>query len=70
MKRQTLELIHEGKYAAEVAVELIDQEGSWSPTLSHDDARKLEAVRLALRQGDLATAARYGRVFELTPVSA
>ena len=70
MKRQAIELIHEGKYAAEVAVELIDQEGSWSPTLSLDDARKLEAVRLALRRGDLATAAKHGRVFELTPVSA
>jgi hypothetical protein len=70
MKRLSVEFIHEGKYAAEVAVELIDQEGSWSPTLSLDDARKLEAVRLALRQGDLATAVRYGRVFELMPVSA
>jgi hypothetical protein len=70
MKRKTLELIHEGKYAAEVPVELIEEEVGWSPYLSLEDARKLEAVRLALREGDLSTAARYGRVFTLTPISA
>jgi hypothetical protein len=62
--------VREGKYAAEVPIELIDEEAGWSPYLSLDDARKLEAVRLALRQGDVATAAKYGRVFELLPVSA
>ncbi len=70
MKRKTVEIIHEGKYAAEVPVELIEEEGGWSPYLSLDDARKLETVRLALRDGDVATAAKHGRVFELTPVSA
>ena len=61
--------MREGKYAAEVPIELIDEEAGWSPYLSLDDARKLEAVRLALRQGDVATAAKYGRVFELLPVN-
>jgi hypothetical protein len=70
MTRQTLELVREGKYAAEVAIELIEEEGGWSPYLSIEDARKLEAVRSALRKGDIAAAAKYGRVFELTPVSA
>jgi hypothetical protein len=32
--------------------------------------RKIEAVRLALRSGDIAEAAQYGRGFELTPVAA
>jgi hypothetical protein len=68
-KRKTVELIREGKYAAEVAIELIDQEGSWSPTMSLDDAKKLDAVRLALKRGDVASAAKHGRVFELTPVT-
>ena len=68
-KRKTVELIREGKYAAEVAIELIDQEGSWSPTMSLDDAKKLDAVRLALKRGDVASAAKHGRVFELTPVA-
>jgi hypothetical protein len=69
-RRRSTELIHEGKYAAEVVVELSYSDESWSPTMSIDDARKLERVRLALRCGDIAEAARYGRVFELTPVAA
>jgi len=70
MIRRTTEFLREGKYAAEVPIELIEDEGDWSPYLSLEDARKLDAVRLALRAGDLATAAKYGTVFELTPVSA
>ncbi len=70
MKRKAVEIIHEGRYAAEVTVELIDREESWSPTLSLDDARKLDAVRQALRRRDLAAAAKLGHVFELTPVAA
>jgi hypothetical protein len=54
---------------AEVSVELIEEEGGWSPYLSLDDARKLDAVRLALRDGNVAAAAKHGRVFELMPVS-
>jgi len=69
-KRKTIELIHEGRYAAEVEIELHYSDESWSPTMSLDDARKLEAVRLALQRGDLADAAKHGRVFELTPVAA
>ena len=70
MKRKTVELVHEGKYAAEVPVELIEEEGGWSPYLSLDDAQKLETVRLALRRGDIAEASKRARVFELTPVAA
>jgi hypothetical protein len=58
-----------GKYVAEVPIELIYDEESWSPTMSLDDVRKLEAVRLALRAGDVAAAAKHGRVFELAPVA-
>jgi hypothetical protein len=36
---------------------------------SLDDAVKLDEARLALRRGDLAAAARPGRVYELVPVS-
>jgi hypothetical protein len=70
MIRKTTKLIHEGKYAAEVPIELLYSEDSWSPTMSLEDARKLEAVRLALQHGDVAEATKYGRVFELTPVAA
>ena len=48
-KRNSIELIHESGYAAEVEIELHYTDESWSPTMSLDDARKLEAVRLALQ---------------------
>jgi hypothetical protein len=68
--KKTTKFIQEGKYAAEVPIELIEDHTAWSPYLSPDDVRKLEAVRLALRRGDTAAAAKHGRVFELTPVAA
>jgi hypothetical protein len=70
MTRTKIELVRDGKYVAEVSVELIEEEGGWSPYLSLDDARKLEVVRLALHDGNIAEASKYGRVFELTPLSA
>jgi hypothetical protein len=70
MRRKTTEFVQEGRYAAEVPVELIEEEGGWSPYFSMEDARKLETVRLALRRGDVATAAKHGRVFELMSNSA
>jgi hypothetical protein len=70
MTRKSIKLIHEGRYAAEVAVELIEDDTAWSPYISPDDVRKLDTVRLALRRSDVAEAAKYGRVFELKPVAA
>ena len=69
-KRKLREFVREGSYAAEVLVEFHYADESWSPSMSMDDARKLEAVRLALRRGDIAEATKYGRVFELKPVAA
>lgn len=62
-------LIHEGRYLAEVDVELIITEDEWSPYLSASDAYKLDDVRAALKQGDTATAARYGQIFSITPLA-
>ena len=62
-------LIHEGRYLAEVEVELIVTKDEWSPYLSASDAYKLDDVRAALKQGDTATAARYGRIFSITPLA-
>lgn len=70
MTRKSIKLIHEGKYAAEVPIELIEDDTAWSPYLSPEDVHKLDAVRLALRRGNIAEASKYGRVFELTPVAA
>lgn len=69
-RRTTTELIREGRYAAEVAIELEYNDESWSPTMSLNDARKLERVRLALRRGDHHAAAKDARVFELLPLMA
>jgi hypothetical protein len=69
MMRKSTELVREGRYAAEVEVELMEGEETWSPLLSLADAEKLEAVRRALREGDLPAAGKHGRVFELTPVA-
>jgi hypothetical protein len=68
--RKSTEIIHEGHFAAEVDIELEYGDESWSPTMSLNDAQKLEAVRLALKRGDIAEAAKHGRVFELKPVAA
>ena len=70
MKRKTVELVREGKYAVEVPVDLIVEEGGWSPYFSLEDAKKLESARLALQKGDLVEAAKYGRLFELLPIPA
>jgi hypothetical protein len=70
MIKRTIKLIHEGKYAAEVPVDLVEDDTGWSPYLSMEDAMKLDAVRKALRAGDVATAAKHGRVFQLLPLSA
>ena len=70
MSRRHTKFVHEGEYAAEVEVELIEEEEEWSPYLSLEEAAKLDAVREALRRGDVREASKVGRVYRLTPVSA
>ena len=64
-----IKFIHEGRYAAEVPVDLIEDQSGWSPYLSVEDALKLDGVRDALRRDDIAAAARHGQVFELVPLN-
>lgn len=66
--RKKTKLIHEGRFAAEVEVELIDDETGWAPYLSVADAQKLDAVRRALQIGNVSEASALGRIFELQPV--
>ncbi len=66
--RKTVELIHEGKYAAEIPVDLVEDDTGWSPYLSPKDVEKLDQVRVALRKGDVKGAAKHGRIFELIPL--
>ena len=68
-QRRTSKYLHEGQYVAEVEVELVEDDTGWSPYLSVADAYKLDDVRDALRRGDLASAAKYGRIYELRPVA-
>jgi hypothetical protein len=67
-QRKKTKLVQEGHYVAEVEVSLVDDDTGWSPYLSVDDACKLDNAREALRKGDLKSAAKYGKVFELKPV--
>jgi hypothetical protein len=68
-KRKRTKLVHEGRYVAEVDVELIQDDTGWSPYLTPEDAFKLDDVRAALRRGDLHAVAHLARVFELRPVA-
>ena len=68
-RRKKTKYVHEGPYVAEVKVELIEDDTGWSPYLSLEDAYKLDNIRDALRQGDIESAVRYGRVYELRPVA-
>ena len=65
-----VKLVHEGRYVAEVDVELVYTDEGWSPYLSLEDAGKLDEVRDALRAGDIKAAAKLARVYTLTRVSA
>jgi hypothetical protein len=69
MSKKKTKLIHEGRFAAEVDVDLLNDDTGWAPYLSVADARKLDAVRAALKDGNVAEAALLARVFELQPVS-
>jgi hypothetical protein len=67
--RARIKHIHEGRYVAEVDVEVIEDDTGWSPYLSTADACKLDDVREALRRGDLKLASKMSRVYELRPVA-
>lgn len=70
MSERCTKHIYEGRYVAEVEVDLIEDQTGWSPYLSVEDARKLDDVRAALREGDLKAATEKARVYELRPVVA
>ena len=71
--RQFVKLVREGDLAADVDVQVIErddlfEEGSYLPP---EEAKKLDAVRRALRSGDIRAASRLARrVYSLKPVDA
>ena len=68
--KKSVELVREGNFVAEVPVELLYDDHEWSPYLSPSDLKKLDAVRLALRNGDARAATRDAKVYILQPVAA
>ncbi len=68
-ERKKTKYLHEGKYVAEVEVVLYDDETSWSPYLSLEDAYRLDEAREALRQGDIGSASKYGKIYEMHQVT-
>ena len=68
--RKRTKYIHEGRYVAEVDVDLLEDDAGWSPSLTVKDACRLDDVRDALRRGDLSAAAALARVYKLEPVAA
>ncbi|MEI6651753.1 MAG: hypothetical protein WCL42_04150 [Chlorobiaceae bacterium] len=69
--RKHTKFVHEGNYAAEVEIEIIDSEDGWAPYISLDDALKLDRVRETLKSGDVATARTYAKkVYALSTVAA
>ena len=68
--RKRIKYIHEGRYVAEVDVDLLEDDAGWAPNLTVEDACRLDDVRDALRRGDLTAAAALARVYGLEPVAA
>jgi hypothetical protein len=67
--RKRVKYIHEGKYAAEVEVDLVEDDTEWSPYLTVEDAEKLDDVRTALARGDIEEASMKARIYTLEPVA-
>ena len=61
--------IHEGKYVAEVEVEVMVDDTEWAPYISLEEAYKLDDIRDALKRGDLKEASKQARVCELHSVA-
>ncbi len=68
--RKHTKLVHEGKYIAQVDIEIIDADEGWSPYISLEDAFKLDDIREALKAEDIETAKKLAKVFVISPVAA
>lgn len=69
MNQTKSQFIREGRYAAEVEVTIINDDSPWSPIVAKEDVFKTDRVRLALRRGDVAAAAKEAKVFEMLPLA-
>jgi hypothetical protein len=70
MTRKRTERIREGNYIAEFEITLHeDQQSPWSPFVDPEDVKMTDRIRLALRRGDVAAAAKEAQVYELLPLA-
>lgn len=69
MEKKKTKYVHEGRYVAEVEVDLIESEDEWAPYLSVEDATRLDNAKEALQKEDLESASQYGRVYRLEPIN-
>ncbi len=70
-RRRAKKWVHGEKLAIQVEVEQIVEEGDpWSPYLEPSEVAKLDAAMDAADAGDIARAAKLGRVFRMTEVAA
>ena len=65
---KTNKLIRDGSLVAEIQVELSDENDPWGPTMSLDDAERVDKVRSAMRRHDYDTVRSLGRLYRLVPV--
>ena len=56
-------ILHENGYAAEFEVATKDNASPWGPVVSKDDTFKADRIRLALRRGDIAAAAKEAKIY-------
>jgi hypothetical protein len=68
-ERHTIKMVYEGKYVAEVELDMIYSPEGWSPYISLDDANKLDDIREMLKREDIKSAMKLARIYTLTPVS-
>lgn len=61
--------IREGRYVAEIDVELIESEESRASYLFFEDACKLDDNRDLLPEGNVRTAAKKAKIYELAPTA-
>lgn len=70
MTERRTERIREGSYFAEFEIRLLDDPQSpWSPYVDPEDVKKTDRIRLALRRGDVKSAASEAKVYELLPLA-
>lgn len=67
-KLETQFVRHDDLVVAIDVTQFIDSANPWSPVYSPADVDRLVFAKRALRAGDLAEAAKYGKVYRLTPV--